>query len=44
LDTFSQLDASNDVKKVKEDLDKLSEGEKETGKGQKIRRIRRPGQ
>jgi len=44
LDTFSQLSASNDVKKVKEDLDKLSEGEKESGKGRKIRRIRRPGQ
>jgi len=41
LKTFEQLGASNDVQKVKDDLDKLSQGEKESGKVRRIKRISR---
>ena len=41
LETFAQLDASNDVQKVRDDLDKLISGEEKSGKGPKIRRISR---
>jgi len=41
LKTFEQLGVSNDVRKVKDDLDKLSRREKESGKVRRIRRISR---
>jgi len=41
LEIFEKLGAINDVQKVKDDLNKLSEGDKESGKVRRIKRIKR---